>query len=301
MDLVILLGLAGVLLVVPARVDRWALKRGASPTTLAALAAVTLAGLAALPIAFVICTTASSAGDDDVLARLTAVAGLLMIGVGAGRALAKVVAVRRRWAALAALARELDLPRTDHGVTVLPVPEVLAFAAGTDAFVSQGLLEHLSESERAAVLAHEREHAVARHARLLAVAGAVSHGLFAARPARAAEAALRREADVLADRAAAAANPGGAAAVAAALRRLADDGGDAAVQHRLRRLEDRSSARLRGNRLAGAVTIGIGVLVISAVCVALRVADPLLAVLACTTALAVFGFLMRPVLAADRA
>jgi hypothetical protein len=36
MDLTILLGLAVVLLVVPGRVDRWALERGASPTTLTA-------------------------------------------------------------------------------------------------------------------------------------------------------------------------------------------------------------------------------------------------------------------------
>jgi hypothetical protein len=65
----------------------------------------------------VICTTATAtataAGDDDVRARLAAVAGLLMMGVGAGRGLAKVVAIRRRWATLAALARELDLPRTE--------------------------------------------------------------------------------------------------------------------------------------------------------------------------------------------
>ncbi len=300
MDLAILLALAVVLLVLPSRVDRWALERGASPTTLAALAGVTLAGLTALPIAFVICTTASSAGEDDTFARLAAVTGLLVIAVGAGRALARVVAVRRRWRALAALARELNLPRTEHGVTVLPVPEVLAFAAGTDAFVSEGLLARLSEAERTAVMTHEREHAVARHGRLLAVAGAVSHGLFAAGPARAAEAVLRRESDVLADRAAAR-GVDGAAAVAAALRRLAETGGDDAVRHRLWRLEARPRDGQVGDRLAGAATVGIGVLVISALCVALRVADPLLGVIACALAVGVFAFLMRPLLTGDRA
>ncbi len=49
-----ILALAGVLLLLPAPVDRWALRHGASPETLIALATITLTGIAAIPMAFLI-------------------------------------------------------------------------------------------------------------------------------------------------------------------------------------------------------------------------------------------------------
>ena len=76
MDVAVLFGIAAVLAVVPALVDRWGLRRGVSPPTLAALALVTLFGLAALPVAFALCTSTLAAHDHgDAELRLTALAG----------------------------------------------------------------------------------------------------------------------------------------------------------------------------------------------------------------------------------
>lgn len=297
MHVAILLILAGALLVVPGHVDRWALPRGARPKTLAALAAVTLAGLAALPAAIAVCASSSDAEGDHTLTRLAAVLALMLVAVAAGRAIAHTVLVRRRWRRLRAVARALDLPTTEHGVKVLPVPEMLAFAAGTDAFVSQGLLERLPPAERHAVLAHEREHAVARHGRLLAAAGAVSHAWFGARPARAAEAALHRELDALADDAAAR-GTGEPGAVRDALTRLAGDehAAHAALGVRLRRLDPQRPATQLVDRLVQALTTLLALLVLAALCVALHIGDQLVGVVACAVALAVFAYLSAPAL-----
>jgi hypothetical protein len=295
MHIAILLVLGGALLVVPGRVDRWALARGARPKTLAALAAVTLAGLAALPAAIAICASSTDARAGHAVARLVAVAALLVVALAAGRAIAHAVLVRRRLRQLRAIADALELPTTEFGVKVLPVPDLLAFAAGTDAFVSQGLLERLPRGERQAVLAHEPEHAAARHGRLLAAAEAVSHAWFGARAARAAEAALHRELDALADDAAAR-GTGQPDAVRDALIRLADrrHGDRATVDPRLRRLDSQRSGQRVADRLVQALT---ALLVLAAICVALHAGNQLVGVVACAVAVAVFAYLTAPALA----
>ncbi len=295
MDIAILIALAAVLLFLPGRVDRWALARGARPKTLAALAAVTLAGLTALPAAIAVCASSSDADGDHLATRLAAVSGVLLVAVAAGRAVAHTVAVHRRWRRLRAVAHALDLPETEHGVKILPVPELLAFAAGTDAFVSEGLLKRLPDAERRAVLAHEQEHGAARHGRLLAAAGAVRYAWFGARAARAAEAALHRELDVLADDAAARGigNPRG---VRDALLRLATYHDDDAVQVRLRRLDRPAGATPLAERAVQAVTVVLALLLLAGVCVALHIGDQVVGVLACAIAVAVFGYLTAPVL-----
>jgi hypothetical protein len=294
-DIAILIALAAVLLVLPGRVDRWALLRGARPRTLAALAAVTLAGLSALPAAIAVCVSSSDADGDHVVARLAAVPGLLLVALAAGRAVAHTVAVRRRWRLLQAAAQALHLPETEHGVKVLPVPELLAFAAGTDAFVSEGLLERLPGPERRAVLAHEHEHTAGRHGRLLTAAGAVRRAWFGAHAARAAEAALHRELDVLADDAAAR-DVGDSRVLRDALLRLAADHDDEAVQVRLGRLDQPTAATGLVEGAVQVITVALALLVLAGVCVALHVGDEVVGVLACALAVAVFAYLTAPAL-----
>lgn len=296
MDLAIIVALGVVLFVVPNRLDRWALARGASPRTLAVLAAVTLAGLAALPVAFVICTGVLGVSGHSDRLRVVAVAALLFVAVAAARAVARVLQVRRCWTRLAATASALGLARTPEGVIVLPVPEALAFVAGTEAFVSQGLLERLPAGQSSAVIAHERAHQVARHGRLMSAAGAITHGLFGVRPARAAVHALYRELDALADHAATRATDD-PAAVAAALEDLrATDDRDDDVRLRLARIAGRHPARSRVDAVVqGAVTLLV-LLVLAAVCVALNAGTLVLGVVACTLAVAAFLYFVRPLM-----
>lgn len=297
MDLVILLALAAVLLALPGPVDRWALARGARPRTLAALAAVTLAGLAALPAAIAVCARSTDAEGGHAGVRLAAVAGLLLVAAGAGRAVAHAVTVRRRWRRLRAIAKALDLRPNEQGNTVLPVPELLAFAAGTDAFVSRGLLDRLPPEQGRAVMEHEREHTAGRHGRLLAAAGAVSRAWFGARAARAAENALHRELDVLADRAAVR-ETGDAAALRDALIGLAaeEPADQTDTRIRLRRLDPQHHGTQFVERLVQAATALLALLVLAAICVALHVGDQLLGIVACAVAAAFFAYLTAPAL-----
>lgn len=294
MDLAVILAVAGVLLIVPTRLDRWALARGASPRTLAALAAVTLAGLAALPVAFVVCTGTLSVNGHSERLRLVAVVALLLVAIAAGRAIAHVVRVRRCWARLAATAEALRLARRPDGVIVLPVPEALAFVAGTEAFVSEGLLERLPACQTAAVVAHERAHQAARHGRLMSVAGAITHGLFGTGAARAAERALYRELDTLADEAAVHAT-GDPAAVAHALRHLAArDTGEDHVALRLARMKHGQQASTGTDTVVRGIAMLLALLVLAALCVALNIGNIVLGILACTLAIAAFVYVARP-------
>lgn len=294
MDLALIVALGAVLFAVPSRLDRWALARGASSRTLAVLAAVTLAGLAALPIAFVVCTGALGASSHAGWVRFVAVAALLFVAVAGARAVARVVRIKRWWSRLAATATALRLPRTPEGVIVLPVPEALAFVAGSEAFVSEGLLERLPVGQSAAVIAHERAHRAGRHGRLMSAAAAITHGLFGARPARAAEQALYRELDVLADDAAtrAANDP---TALVQAMRRLAlpgEHGDDTRL--RLARMERGHRSNPAADAMVRGVAAVLGVLVLAALCVALGVGKLLLGVLACALAIVVFVYVARP-------
>lgn len=294
MDLAIIVALGLVLFVVPSRLDRWAVARGASPRTLAVLAAVTLAGLVAVPVAFVVCTGVLGVSGHSDRLRVVAVAALLFVAVAAARAVARVAHVRRCWLRLAATASALRLPRTAEGVIVLPVAETLAFVAGTEAYVSKGLLERLPPGQSSAVVAHERAHQAAGHARLMSAAGAITHGLFGLRPARAAEQALYRELDALADRAASRATDD-PAAVAQALREIAHSADtDHDIDLRLARIHGRHRASSSVDAIVRLAAMLLALLVLAAVCVALNVGNGLLGVLACSVAVVAFVYFARP-------
>jgi hypothetical protein len=284
--------LAAVLAVVPALVDRWAVRHGASPEALIALATITLAGIAAVPVAFAIYAGAIATHDSGHVARgAVAIAGLLLVAIAAGRALARTIAIRRRWRALERVAAALDLQTDAGGVNVLPVGELLAFAAGTTAFVSTGLLERLKPPERSAVVEHEREHARSGHGRLLAVARAITHASFGLAPATRAARALERELDVLADRAAAQ-RLDDAAAVASALQSLATHTADnrAALEDPItrRRLEQLCAPCRRGrvDNAVRLIALIVGAGVLTAVCLSARTSTLWLGLAACALLIA---------------
>jgi hypothetical protein len=300
-DLAIILALAALLAVVPPLVDRWALRRGASPETLAALAATTLLGVAAVPLAFAICTglwAAHDHGRDNLSAA--AIGGLLLIALVAGRTIARMLAIRRRWTELERVAAALQLPEEPGGVTVLPIGESLAFASGTHAFVSQGLIERLTPEQRRAVIEHEREHAARGHGRLLAVACALTHGAFDLHPARHATRALDRELDALADRAAAR-RVGDPRTVQDTMRAVAATASreceiDHATGTRIRRLSLDGKRRPLIDAVVRTITLSLGLLLLASVCVSVHASETWLGVLACVLLLAGFLSLTRPAL-----
>jgi Zn-dependent protease with chaperone function len=303
-----ILALAGALASMPPLVDRWALRHGASPEALIALATVTLAGIAAIPVAFAICTsglaTHNNAGSAPGLA---AVVGLLLVAIAAGRTLARVITIRRRWKALSRIAATLQLPAEPSGVKVLPVGELLAFASGTEAFVSQGLLERLSPNEQIAVIEHEREHAQRGHGRLLAAARALTHGSFGLAPVTRASAAIDRELDALADRAAAQ-RLGDPRAVQSALQTIATHTAPSATAHdaitmkqRLERLDapTTSSSQIVDD-VVRLVTLAIGAGLLAAICLSIHTRTIWLGVSACTLLLASLYAFTRPILGRQR-
>lgn len=304
MGLAVIFATALALVLAPPLVDRWAARRGASPATLGALALVTLAGLAAVGLAFVICTaTLTRHGNGAFGIRLAVVAGLLLVAVAAGRAIAQAVRLRRRSLELSRGLAALGPHRRADGVNVLPVGDVLAFVAGTDAFVSRGLLDRLSPAQQRAVIEHEREHASARHGRLAAAARALSHGLFRLPVARRAEATLERELDVLADRAAARrlGDPGPVreALVALSARDGARSGdGEGPIERRIARLGAGGRAGSAPAEAAvRALTLALAVAVFASLCVSFHASGVWLGVMACAAALVGFLSLARPLLA----
>jgi Zn-dependent protease with chaperone function len=297
----LIFALAVVLAFVPALVDRWAVRRGASPEALIALATVTLAGIAALPVAFVICTGGLAAHDAPSVAGII---GLLLVAIAAGRTLARMIAIRRRWCALSSVVAALQLPAEPGGASVLPLGELLAFASGTEAFVSQGLIDRLSPTERRAVIEHEREHVLRGHTRLLAAARALTHGSFDLAPARRASQALDRELDVLADRGAAQ-RLGDPTAVQSALRTAvaqtaegATTCDDATTERRLELLATSVTPR-RGlvNGTVRLVTLGVGAAVLTAICLSMHTSTVWLGVAACALLIASLVAFTKPVLA----
>lgn len=302
MDVLVIFALAGALAVVPPAVDRWALRRGASPESLAALAGLTLLGVVAVPLTFVICTGLLAARDHgrDGLS-VAAVAGLLLVALAAGRTLARMLSIRRRWGELARVAAALELPEHASGVKVLPVGELLAFVSGSDAFISEGLIERLSPEQRRAVVEHEREHADGRHARLLAAARAVAHGSFELHPARHAARALDRELDALADRAAAerTGDPlivrGALQAVAAATSSESEI--DPSTRARIERLSLRTAGpRPLVDAVVQLVTLALAALLLAAICLSAHTGSTWLGVLACVLLVIGFVSFARPAL-----
>jgi hypothetical protein len=187
---------------------------------------------------------------------------------------------------------------------VLPVGELLAFAAGSEAFVSRGMIERLHPVERSAVIEHEREHARRRHGRLVAVARALAYGFFGLPPAARASRVLQRELDVLADRAAATRleDP---ATVTSALRRVAGQTAatpleDAAMRRRLEQLAAPAQPHSgRAEHTVRLVALGVGVGVVVAVCLSIHTSTPWLGVAACALLIASVIVFTAPVLAPD--
>lgn len=297
----LILATAVALALLPAVADRWAARRGASPATLSLLALLTVGGLAALPLAFAVCTATLAEHEGQTLAlRLATVAGLLLVGVGAGRALAKALAIRRRWSELARVASALAPRPRAYGIRLLPVEGALAFVAGTDAYLSQGLIDRLSPLQQRAVAEHERAHAAGRHGRLVATAQALSHALFGWAPARRAEAALRRELDAVADRKAVHqlgdAGPVREALLALAPDELGADPGEAAgVQERLARLAIPQRQGLWPAEGAMRVlALVLAALIVASICVSFHAGAVWLGALTCAAALIGFASLVRP-------
>jgi hypothetical protein len=292
--------LAGVLATVPARIDRWALRNGAAPETLAVLAIVTIVGIAVVPVTFVICTgTLAPHSPDGGALSVLSVGGLLLVALAAGRTIARMAGIRRRWSELSNLAAALPWREEPGGVKVLPVADPLAFVSGTDAFISQGLIDRLTPAQRQAVIEHEREHVQGRHARLLAVARALTHGAFGLHPARQAAGILDRELDVLADQAAAR-RLGDSSALHQALSALAREtpGGariDPETQARIQRLSiGQSRRRPLVDTAVRLVTIALGALLLASICLSIHVGSAWLGVTACVFFIAGFVTLTNP-------
>jgi Zn-dependent protease with chaperone function len=299
-----ILALAAILAFLPGLIDRWALQRGASPETLIGLAIVTLAGVAAVPVAFVICASRPAAARGASTATgIVAVAGLLLVAVAAGRTLARAILIRRHWRALAAIAATLSPQDRGSEVSVLPVGELLAFASGSKTFLSQGLVDRLSPAERLAVIEHERAHNRHAHGRLLVAARALTHGAFGLAPARRASAIIDRELDVLADRAAAR-RLDDPRAVQSALQSIATataQPGSPTQDIVARRLRDLEPAATPTGRLAdGAVrlaTVTIGTAVATAICLSIHATSIWLGIGACALLVASLYAFTRPVIA----
>ncbi len=303
MGILVIFVLAGALLFVPPLVDRWALRRGASPETLAALAAITLLGVVAVPLTLATCTgfLAARGHDGDGLSLVT-VSGLLLVAVAAGRTVARMRRIRRGWRSLSRLAGALQLREEPGGVKVLPVRELLAFTAGTEAFISQGLIDRLTPAQRQAVIEHEREHAQRGHARLLSAARALTHGAFDIAPARHAARVLDRELDVLADRAAAR-RVGDPIAVQDALRAVASAAADQATRRddeatreRIERLSHESRRRPLIDAAVRLVALTLGALLLASICLSIHAGTVWLGITACVLFVAGFVSLTGPVL-----
>jgi Zn-dependent protease with chaperone function len=307
----LIFALAALLAVLPALIDSWAADHGASPQTLIALAALTLLGIAAAPVALVLCAATEPTHADSAARSFVAIAGVLLVAIAAARTLARAIAIRRRWRALARTARALALPRIADA-HVLPVGELLAFVAGSEAFVSQGLVERLSPAQRRAVIEHEREHARHAHARLLAAARALAHGTLELAPVRRAAQALDRELDALADRAAAL-RLGDEQPVREALETLAQaqlspelsgekaarDANQRSARRRIERLSlDRRAGDRRVDALVRLVTLLLGVLLIASLCSAIHAAGAWLGAITCAVLVIALCWFTRPVLLA---
>jgi hypothetical protein len=265
---------------------------------------MTLLGVAAVPVTFAICTGLLAVRDHlHHGLSVPAVGGLLLVALAAGRTSARMLSTRRRWSGLARIAAALQLPEVG-GVKVLPVGELLAFVSGTEAFISQGLIERLTPDQRRAVIEHEREHATRRHGRLLAAARALTHGSFDAHPARHAAGVLDRELDALADRAAAR-RVGDPLTVQDTLRAVATATSsrreiDATTRARIQRLSLGERRHPLVDAVVRIVTIALAALLLASICVSLHTSSVALGVLACVLLVAGFVSFARPALKPDK-
>jgi Zn-dependent protease with chaperone function len=282
----LLLAAAALLGLLPTVADRLILRLGASPLTGVAVALLTLLGLVAVPVGLLLCSGEAAlhgGGSGEAVAVLTVV----LLGLSAGRAVARAVRSRHRLrqletAALAAAKRQ------GRDLYLVSVQQPLAFTTATGAFISEGLLAQLPTEQSQAVVEHELSHLRTNHWRLLAAANALSDWLFGVPPARRAVALLRRELDVFADRAAAR-QLGDAGPVVGALERVGGED-DREVGERVRRLRG-VEAKLPALRFTVAV---VGAALIALLCLVVHGGFALAAAAACLAFVGAFLWLLYP-------
>lgn len=287
-----------VLVVVPSVLDRWAAGR-ASPAALVTLSMVSLVGMLLLPLAVAGCL-AQSWGHSGAASWAQAAAATIA-AVTIGRTVWVAYSVRRTARTIGCLAKAAATGRVEPGALVVAICSPPAFVAGTHVVVSSRLFDELPSDQVTAVLAHEIAHLRCRHARLAVWAHAIRRGLLDAPSARRAERRVRRELEVLADRAAAT-HLGHPGPVVAALTRLRGrspiapamlfSGDD--VDYRIRRLK-KDQARAAGPD--GVVIAGVAIAAsaaLGATCTALH--EQWLGVGVATCALVIAGVwdLLRP-------
>lgn len=299
----VVLAAGAVLVVVPSLLDRWAVGR-ASPTTLVALAMVSLAGLSLLPLAVAGCLAQSWTQQ-----RPGAPAWLLMVAVSLAammiaRTARAAYTVRRTTLELGALA-ESAATADIHDALVVPIAAPPAFVADGRVVVSSRLVDQLPPEQLAAVLAHETAHLRGRHARLALWAHALRRGLLDLPPARRAERRVRRELEALAD-CSAAAHVGDAAPVVAALAGLRDHRGRVPamllsrddVDYRIGRLERSAPRSPSRDRVVLVGAAAAAIVAIGATCNGLHEQWLVVGVAACAAMVGALYGLMRPVAAA---
>lgn len=191
------------LVALPAVIDRWAAGR-AAPVQLVTRAMVRLMGLVLVPTVAAVCAAQLLGHHHDPgRAWVFAAAGALAAGT-LGRAGAAVWTARGQWRAASVALAATGTP-DGRGVVIIPLDSPIGFVAGPYLAVSIGLLDRLSPEETEAVIAHETAHRDGGHPRLAAWAHGLRQGSFSIPPARAAEARVRQQLEVIADRHAAAA------------------------------------------------------------------------------------------------
>jgi len=280
--------LAVALALLPAIADRLALRFGASPVAVLAVALLALLGLAAIPVALAL-WLASGARAGAVPESVA----LLVLALVCGRAVARATAARRRLRQIGLAASALARVRGD-GVGVLPCAEPLAFTVANRTFVSEGLLAALGGDQEEAVLFHERAHLRARHGRLAAFAATLRAGLFGLPPARRAADLLQAELEVHADRVAAR-ELGDGQPVAQALERLGDD---EEVRRRLLRLGQRGG--LVGRTVVVALLVALGGGLVATVCLSGGQRLAIVGAIACLVGVFAFAWFLVPLLQEER-
>lgn len=194
------LGAAIALLVaMPIAVDRWGARR-ASPAQLVTLAMVRLVGLVLVPLAVTACVTETLDDHSRHGMRLALFAAAVAVAaLTVGRACRAAYLAERHWRTITSALIAAG-GRVGDEVTVVPLETAAAFAAGDRVVVSAALIQALEPREVDAVLAHERAHVRGGHPRIAAWARALCRGAFDVSPARSAEARIRQQLELLADR-----------------------------------------------------------------------------------------------------
>lgn len=242
----------------------------ASPAALASLSLVTLVSPMVLLVAGATCLVRGLLTGDQAALPL-AVAGIGLAGGMVLRAALTAIGIRRTRRTIAELARSAACGRKQDGAIVVAIDGPPAFLADDVVVISRRAVGTLEEREIAAVIAHERAHAVGRHAALTTAAAALRNSLLGFAPARRCELVLRTQLELLTDEQAAAA-VGARHPVATAITRLrsrpASHTTQTVIDHRLNRLLHPQVRRPHADRMVWAATTTIAGLTMAGTCAA---------------------------------